>query len=134
MAFAGAALANEPGDCANTSRAVGSEDGLIRLATDDAPDAWWGITKRGMEAAGVTTPEQQLALMNFWFTRNDTNISDAIVFLVDQVRDVDVNGNGYVCASQIRGVSWSKQFNDPNFNLYTFYVHDDKLKNRGGRE
>jgi hypothetical protein len=122
MAAAGPASADAvPGDCQNDSKLIGQ----IFLSTDDAPGTWWRLTKDGLEAAGIVGDEAQLAKINGWFGTSLTDISDAVEVLVDAVRPVDKNGNGYVCAT--RATSGTRAFlDDPDYQYYVFGVIDDK--------
>jgi hypothetical protein len=102
-----ASAAPTPGDCQNDSKLIGP----ILLSTDDAPDTWWGITKAGLEEAGIVGT-------------TFASLEEAVAALVDAVRPLDENGNDYVCASAIRGTK--AVIGDPDYAHYYFAVIDDK--------
>ena len=83
-----------------------------------------GLTKDGLEAAGVFGDAAQLARINGWFGTSFTSLADAVVLLVDTVRPLDKNGNNYVCASTLRGTR--AVAGDPDLSLTAFTVIDDK--------
>lgn len=111
-----------PGDCPNDSKLIGA----IRVSTADASDTWWGITKAGLEDAGIPASAFETTIEGFFGT-TFPNLAAAIDALVDPVRSFDENGNGYVCAFSLRGRR--AYIGDPLFNFYTFGVTDDKVKN-----
>lgn len=98
--------------------------GRIQLSTADSAGTWWHLTRSGMEAAGIVGDAAQLATMQVWFGVGFNTLSEAVAHLVDQVRPVDVNGNGFVCAYSLRGTRTS--LGDPNFAHYLFGVQDDR--------
>jgi hypothetical protein len=98
--------------------------GLIELSTVDAPGTWWNLTRSGMVAAGIDDESEQLATMQVWFGVGFNTLPEAVAYLVDQVRPIDANGNGYVCAYSLRGTRTG--WGDPNFAHYLFKVDDDR--------
>jgi ABC-type sugar transport system substrate-binding protein len=120
LSGATASAAPEPAACQNDSKLVGH----ILLSTDDAPDTWWGITKAGLEAAGIVGDDAQKASIESAFGTTFATLDDAVAAVVDAVRPLDKNGNGFVCASSSRGTM--PHVADPNANYYYFGVIDDK--------
>lgn len=107
-----------PFECAPDSKLIGR----IALTTDDTPGTWWHLTREGLDAAGIT--DYWTAIEGF-FGRDFASEAEAIAFLVEQTRaGADANGNGYVCAYEIRGTRAA--FRDPNIQYYLFQVRDDR--------
>lgn len=96
--------------------------GLTALSTADEPGTWWYITREGLDAAGITDYKP---FIEFALGQEFATLDDAIDFLVDAVRPLDVNGNGSVCAYEARGTRTSVGLPDPS--LYTFAVRDDRI-------
>ena len=112
-----ASAAPEPGDCRNDSKLIGP----ILLSTDDTPGTWWNLTREGLDAAGITDYK---ASIDAAFGTTFATLDDAIAAVVAAVSPLDRNGNGYVCASSIRGTR--AVLGDPNYAYYYFSVQDDK--------
>jgi hypothetical protein len=109
--------AGSPGDCSNDSKLIGP----ILLSSNDAPGTWWGLTRAGFDAAGIT--DYKATIEGFFGTSFDT-LDDAVDALVAGTSTLDKNGNGYVCASSARG---TRAFlDDPQYANYFFQTHDDK--------
>lgn len=117
----GAALAKPtPGDCQNDSKLIGP----IELSTDYRAGTWWQITSDGLDAAGFDTNEEKLAITEALFGTDFATLADAIAAIVDAVRVLDKNGNGYVCAGTATGTHGFLP--DPSYNSFFFKVIDDK--------
>jgi hypothetical protein len=94
--------------------------GRFLLSTADGPFTWWGLTKRGFDAAGLTDYK---ATIEAGFGQSFPSEADAIAALVEAARPVDVNGNNYICAYNLRG---TRAFiGDPNYAYYFFLTYDD---------
>lgn len=119
-----------PSVAARTVRAAGADKcvpdskliGSIELSTVDAPSTWWGLTKAGLEAAGIIGPVAQKAAIDGFFGQTFADLPSAIEFLVDQVRPYDANGDNHVCAYALRGTRAA--IGDPNWAFYSFGVRD----------
>ena len=115
-----ASAAPQSGACQKDSKLIGP----ILLSTEDAPDTWWGITKAGLEAAGIVGDDAQKENIEEAFGTTFASLDEAVAALVDAVRPLDKNGNEYVCASSVRGTR--AVLGDPNWAFYYFGVIDDK--------
>ena len=122
MAFtSGPALAKPtPGDCQNDSKLIGP----IELSTDYRAGTWWQITSDGLEAAGFETDEEKLAIIEALFGTDFATLADAISAIVDAVRPLDKNANGFVCAGTSTGTH--EFLPDPSYTSFFFKVIDDK--------
>ena len=113
----GAASANGGGP-----RACVPDAKLIRrvaVSTGDVPGTWWRLTKDRFDELGVT--DYKGTIEGFYGQSFDT-LDDAIGYLVDLVAAFDTNGNGYVCAYEVRGThAWLGEA-----VLYLFRIDDDK--------
>jgi hypothetical protein len=92
----GTPVANGAHTCTPDSKLIG----LFRASTDDASDTWWGLSKKRFHDAGIT--DYKAALESF-YGQTFASEAAAIQFLIDGVKSFDANGNGYVCAFEIRG-------------------------------
>lgn len=99
--------------------------GRIELSTADVPGTWWSITRQGFDAAGIT---DYLALIEAAFGQPFGTLDQAVAFLVDAVRPLDENGNGYVCAYQVRGTR--ANYGLPLVSNYIFATTDDDHRAR----
>jgi hypothetical protein len=113
--LATAAGQGEPG-CHPDSKLIGR----IELSTNDAPGTWWYITRQGFDASGVT---DYRAFIESLFGQAFATLDDAISFLVNQVRPLDENGNGYVCAYSTRGTR--ANYGQPGVTNFLFSTTDD---------
>jgi hypothetical protein len=91
----------------------------VAVSTEDVPGTWWRLTKDRFDELGVT--DYKGTLEGFYGQRFDT-LDDAIRYLIDLVAAYDTNGNGYVCAYQVRGTrAWLG-----TAVLFLFGIDDDK--------
>lgn len=111
-----APAAPEP-DCQNDSKSLGR----IELSTADTPGTWWYLTRTGLDAAGIT---DYLAAAEAAFGTDFADLDEAVAAMIAAVEPVDKNGNGYVCASALRGTR--AVLGDPDFAYYYFAATDDK--------
>lgn len=99
--------------------------GRFLLTAQDEPGTWWHLMRVGMDAAGLT---DYLAALEGWFGRDFVNLDEGIIYLLDQASVYDANGNGHICAYQLRGTR--RHLGDPDYTLTTFSVTDDKYSDR----
>ena len=85
-----------PQSCLPDSKLIGR----FAASTADVSGTWWRLTKDRFDAAGVT--DYKAALESF-YGQNFATLGAAIQFLIDGVASWDANGNGYVCAFEVRG-------------------------------
>ena len=88
--------AKGPQACLPDSKLIGR----FAASTADTPGTWWRLTKDRFDDAGVT--DYKAALESF-YGQDFATLADAIDFLIDGVESWDANGNGYVCAYEVRG-------------------------------
>ena len=93
--------------------------GRFAASTADVPGTWWRLTKDRFDALGVT--DYKAALEGF-YGQSFTTLDAAIQFLIDGVASWDANGNGYVCAFEVRG---TRAYLGENA-LYLLGIADDK--------
>ena len=93
--------------------------GRVAASTADTPGTWWRLTKDRFDALGVT--DYKAALEAFYGRSFDT-LDDAIAFLIGTVEPWDANGNGYVCAYQVRGTRAGLG----EIRAFLFGIADDK--------
>ncbi len=115
-----ATSAESGGSCVKDSKFLG----LTKLSSVDARGTWWYLTRNGLNQAGITTESGYITAMNGWFGQTFATLDEAVSFLVSAASVYDTNGNGYICAYEVRGTR--AHTGDPNFGLYAFLVRDDK--------
>ena len=120
LAATAAQVKSKPHACQPDSKLLGR----VELSTVDSPGTWWNLTRTGMEAAGIVGDSAQRDTMQVWFGIGFNSLDDAVAYLVEQVRPVDVDGNGYVCAYSLRGTRTG--WGDPDYFHYLFKVTDDR--------
>ena len=109
-----------PGECSHNIKGIGAYE----LSIEDRPDTWWGLTKAGLDFLGIDTPAEQQAQIGVWFGTTFGSLTAAVTALVDAVRILDKNENGWVCASTVRGTRTA--IGDPDFEFTSWHVIDDK--------
>jgi hypothetical protein len=117
VAMAGVATSNGQGpqSCMPDAKLIGR----FAVSTADVPGTWWWLTKDRFDALGVT--DYKAALEGF-YGQNVATLAGAIQYLLDGVASYDTNGNGYVCAFEVRG---TRAFLGINA-LYLLGIADDK--------
>ena len=91
----------------------------VAASTEDVPGTWWRLTKDRFDELGVTDYKGTL---EGFYGQSFATLDDAIGYLVDLVAAFDTNGNGYVCAYEVRGThAWLG-----TAVLYLFRIDDDK--------
>jgi hypothetical protein len=93
--------------------------GRFAASAEDVPGTWWRLTKDRFDALGVT--DYKAALEGF-YGQSFSTLDAAIQFLIDGVASWDANGNGYVCAFEVRG---TRAYLGENA-LYLLGIADDK--------
>ena len=120
-ASTGAASIAAQGDCPNDSKLLG----LFEVSTDYRPGTWWFLSKNSLVQAGFTTDAaQELKLEQISGTQY-AGLAAAVEALVEGARSWDKNGNGWVCAFELRGTH--AYLNEPLVNDIFFGISDDRL-------
>lgn len=119
----GAAPMRDPGSCPRDSKLIGQ----VSVWGDESEASWWNLTFNGMLAAGLVTETAQRDYLNLVFGTNFATLAGVRAFNLQLVEDAyDKNGNGFVCAYDVRG---TRAYNtDPFFEFTVFGVSDDKLR------
>jgi hypothetical protein len=117
--------ASDPGSCPNDSKLL--NDGPTSVF-GDGPGTWWGLILDGLQAARIDDEDEQIAYLNQVFGTTFDNLDDLKDFNLGLVEDGwDKNGNGYVCAYELRGAR--AYYDNPLLNLTFFGISDDQIKN-----
>jgi hypothetical protein len=95
-AASAAGVAKGAHDCTPDSKLIGR----VAASAADEPGTWWRLSRERFDAAGVT--DYKAALESF-YGQSFASLDAAIQFLIDGVKSYDANGNGYVCAFEVRG-------------------------------
>jgi len=112
-----------PGTCPNDSKLL---NGGPTKIFGDGPGTWWGLVTNGLVAAGFVEEEDQIDYLNEIFGTSFDTLGELKVYNLQLVADTwDENGNGYVCAFQLRGTR--AHFNNPYVDLTFFGITDDKV-------
>lgn len=108
-----------PDDCVPDVKLIG----CFAVSTADEPGTWWRLTKDRFDALGVT--DYKAALESFYDIDFDT-LEEAIEYLIEGVAAWDKNGNGIVCAYEMRG---TRAYLGENA-LFLLGIDDDKFADR----
>ena len=119
MASAASAVATSNGEGPQACMPDAKLIGRFAASTADVPGTWWRLTKDRFDSLGVT--DYKAALEGF-YGQSFTTLASAIQFLIDGVASYDANGNGYVCAFEVRGTRAYLGVN----SLYLLGIADDK--------
>jgi hypothetical protein len=113
----------DPGECARDSKLIGR----VSVFGDENETSWWNLTWNGMEDAGLFTDTAKTEYLSGVFGMPFASLEDAKDFNLQTVSDLfDKNGNGLVCAYELRG---TRAYNtDPFFEFTVFGVSDDKIR------
>jgi hypothetical protein len=91
----------------------------------EGPGTFWGLVINGLNAAGFATDQQKIAYLSQVFGIDFATLDEARDYNLDVLEATfDSNQNGYVCAYELRGRR--AYTGDPNINLTTFGVSDDR--------
>jgi hypothetical protein len=93
--------------------------GRVAASTADTPGTWWRLTKDRFDALGVTDYK---GVLEGFYGQSFPTLDAAIQYLIDLVATWDANGNGYVCAFEVRG---TRAYLGENA-AYLFGIADDK--------
>ena len=118
-----AATLADAGTCPNDSKLL---NGGPTMIDGDGPGTWWGLILGGLLAAGFTEEQDQIDYLNKIFNTDFATLDELRTFNLDSVRDAwDLNGNGFVCAYELRGTR--AHFDNPLLNVTFFGISDDKV-------
>jgi hypothetical protein len=118
-----AAPMRDPGSCSRDSKLIGQ----VSVFGDEFEDSWWNLIKNGMIAGGLLTDTAQRDYLNGVFGTSFATLAEVQAFNLQGLADAwDKNGNGFVCAYNLRGTRASNT--DPLFNYTWFGVSDDKIR------
>jgi hypothetical protein len=109
-------------DCAGDDKLIGR----IELSSKPSSSTLWTLTRAELKQRGIDVedPEAVLEIVNVWLGTEYRTLSLAVDALVESTRVFDVNGNGFVCAYDVRGAR--RNSGDPFTRHYAFGVNDDK--------
>jgi len=115
--------ARDPGDCPRDSKLIGR----VSVFGNEFEASWWRLIYNGMIAYGLTTDSEQRDYLNGVYGTSFATLAEVRQFNLQDVSDsFDKNGNGYVCAYDLRG---TRAYNDdPLFDYTWFGVSDDKTR------
>ena len=113
-----------PGACPSDSKLL---NGGPTAVFGEGDGTWWGLIIGGLNDAGLTDEEDQVAYLSGVFGIEFPNLDAAKQYNLELLSDgFDTNQNGYVCAYSLRGTRG--QASDPFFNLTHFGVSDDRVR------
>ena len=111
-----------PGACPSDSKLL---NGGATLVFGEGRGTWWGLIQDGVKAAGLDLVSEQIDYLNWLFSTNYSDLNSLKDFNLRQVSAWDENGNGYVCAFDLRGTR--AHFRDP-LSEFTYYgITDDRI-------
>ena len=118
--------ASGPGSCPHDSKLL--NDGPTSVF-GDGPGTWWGLILDGLHAAGLDDEDEQIAYLNQVLGTAFDNLDDLRDFNLALVENGwDENGNGYVCAYELRGTR--AYYDNPLLNFTFFGISDDQIKKK----
>jgi len=113
----------DPGSCQRDSKLIGR----VSVFGNEFEASWWNLIYNGMIAGGLTTSDQQRDYLNGVFGTSFATLAEVRLFNLQGLSDAyDKNGNGFVCAFDLRGTRASND--DPLFQYTWFGVSDDKIR------
>jgi hypothetical protein len=116
-----AAPMRDPGNCPRDSKLIGQ----VSVWGDEFEASWWNLIFNGMVEGGLVTETAQRDYLNGLFGTSFATLAEARDFNLQAVSDTfDKNGNGLVCAYDLRGTRAYN--NDPYFSYTWFGASDDK--------
>jgi hypothetical protein len=112
-----------PGDCPRDSKLIGQ----VSVFGDEFEPSWWNLIFNGMIAGGLLTDTAQRDYLNGVYGTSFATLAEVRDVNLQDVSDAfDKNGNGFVCAYDLRG---TRAYNtDPYFSFTWFGVSDDKIR------
>jgi hypothetical protein len=112
-----------PGVCQRDSKLIG----LVSVFGDEFEASWWRLILNGMIAGGLTTEDAQRDYLNGVFGTTYATLAEVRLHNLEGLSAAfDKNGNGFVCAFDLRGTRAYNQ--DPLFEFTWFGVSDDKVR------
>ncbi len=118
-----AAPMRDAGYCPNDSKLIGQ----VSVWGNEFEDSWWSLIVNGMVSGGLLTETAQRDYLNGLYGTNFATLAEVRDFNLQAVSDgFDKNGNGFVCAFDLRGTRAYN--NDPYFNYTWFGISDDKIR------
>ena len=115
--------APDPGDCPRDTKLIGQ----VSVFGNEFEASWWRLIFSGMVAGGLLTETAQRDYLNGVYGTNFATLAEVRDVNLQDVSDAfDKNGNGFVCAYDLRG---TRAYNgDPYFDFTWFGVSDDKIR------
>ena len=117
-----------PGACPSDSKLLNAGPTLV---FGEGSGTWWGLIQDGFAAAGAAldTEQEQIDYLNGLFGTNYGDLKSLKDFNLQQVSATwDQNGNGYVCAFDLRG---TRAFLRDPLSQFTFFgVTDDRVSKK----
>ncbi len=112
-----------PGSCPSDSKLL---NGGPTMIDGDGPGTWWGLVIGGLLAAGFADENDQIDYLNRIFGTDFATLDELRDYNLQLVRDTwDANGNGFVCAFELRGTR--AHYDNPLLDLTFFGVTDDRV-------
>ena len=113
----------EAGDCPNDSKLL---NGGPTAVFGDGDGTWWGLVIDGLNNAKIVDEQDQINYLNHVFGTDFLYLEDLKTYNLDLLEQTwDKNGNGYICAYELRGTR--AYYDDPLINTTFFGVSDDKI-------
>jgi hypothetical protein len=118
-----AASPRGPGSCPRDSKLIDQ----VSVWGDESESSWWNLIYFGMIEGGLLTEIEQRDYLNGVYGTTFETLAEVRDFNLQDVSDAfDKNGNGFVCAYELRG---TRAYNkDPYFDFTWFGVSDDKIR------
>jgi len=112
-----------PDSCPRDSKLIGQ----VSVFGDEFEDSWWNLIVNGMRAGGLLTDTAQRDYLNGVFGSSYATLAEVRDFNLQSISEAwDKNGNGMLCAYDLRG---TRAYNtDPYFSFTWFGVSDDKIR------
>jgi hypothetical protein len=118
-----AAPARNPGDCPRDSKLIGQ----VSVFGNEFQASWWNLIFNGMNDGLLLTDTAKRDYLNGVFSTSFATLAEVRDFNLQGVSDAyDKNGNGFVCAFDLRGTR--AHIDDPLFDFTYFGVSDDKIR------
>jgi len=120
------AQSGEAGDCPNDSKLL---NGGPTAVFGDGDGTWWGLVIDGLNRVPIVDEQEQINYLNHVFGTDFLYLEDLKKYNLDLLEQTwDKNGNGFICAYELRGTR--AYLDDPFVNLTFFGVSDDKISKK----
>jgi len=120
------AQSEEAGDCPNDSKLL---NGGPTAVFGDGDGTWWGLVIAGLNHAEIVDEQDQINYLNHVFDTDFRYLNDLKTYNLDLLEQTwDKNGNGFICAYELRGTR--AYYDDPLINITFFGVSDDKIRKK----